>query len=61
MQACFAVLGSIAFTTRKFVNNVRAEAIGYFVFVLEKMEIGIDDLKVTLIFTKGKVSTDAIF
>ena len=37
MPACFAVLGSIASITRKFVNDVRAQAIGHFIFELEKI------------------------
>ena len=36
MPACFAVIGSIASTTRKLVNEVRAQAIGHFIFELEK-------------------------
>ena len=36
MPACFAVIGSIASTTRKFVNDVRAQAIGHFISELEK-------------------------
>ena len=44
MPACFAVIGSIASTTRKFVNDVRAQAIGHFISELEK----------TLILQKGR-------
>ena len=36
MLACFAVTGSIASTTQKFVNKVRAQVIGHFVFELKK-------------------------
>ena len=37
LPACFAVIGSIASTTRKFVNDVREQAIGHFIFELEKI------------------------
>ena len=33
----FAVIGRIASTTQKFVKDVRAEAIGHFIFELEKI------------------------
>ena len=47
MPACFVVIGSIASSTRKFVNNVRAQAIEHFTFV-------VDDLKIALILQKGR-------
>ena len=37
MPACFAVIGSIPSTTRKFVNAVRAQTIGHFVFEPKKI------------------------
>ena len=46
MPACFAVIGSIASTTRKFVNDVRAQAIGYFIFELLREEISVKESKV---------------
>ena len=55
MPACFAVIGSIASVTQKFVNDARAQAVGHFIFELEKMEIRVDDLKITLIFLKGRI------
>ena len=54
MLVCFVVIGSIASTTRKFVNNIRVQAIGHFIFELEKLEIYVDDLKITLILQKGR-------
>ena len=36
MPACFAVIGSIASTTQKFVNEVKVQAIGHFIFELEE-------------------------
>ena len=54
MLTCFAVIGSTASTTRKFVNDVRAYAIGDFIFELEKLEIRVEDLKITLILQKGR-------
>ena len=54
MPACCSVIGSIASTTRKFVNDVRAQAVGHFIFELEKLEIRVEDLKITLILQKGK-------
>ena len=54
MPACFVVIGSTVSTTRKFVNDVRAQAIGHFIFELEKLEIGVDDLKITLILQKWR-------
>ena len=38
MLSCFTVIGSISSTTQKFVNDVRAQAIGHFIFWLEKIE-----------------------
>ena len=55
MLTCFAVIGSTASTTRKFVNDVRAYAIGDFIFELEKLEIRVEDLKITLILQKGRL------
>ena len=60
MPGCFAVLGNIAATTRKFVNNVRALAGGISSYNWKKLEIRVDDLKITN-FTEGKVFTDTIF
>ena len=37
MSACFAVIGSIASTTQKFVNDIRAQAIEHFIIELEKI------------------------
>ena len=36
-HVCFAVIGSIASTARKFVNDVRAQVRGHFIFELEKI------------------------
>ena len=55
MPACFVVIGSIASTTQKFVNDVRVQAIGHFTFELEKMKIRARDLKVTLNLQKGRL------
>ena len=56
MPACLAVIDSIGSNTWKFVSNIRAQAMRYFVFELEKkMEIRVDDLKVTLVFQKGRL------
>ena len=55
MLACFAVLGNIASSTRKLVNNVTAQAIGPFIFNWKKLEISDDDLKTTLILQKGRL------
>ena len=38
MPVCFIEIGSIASTTQKLVDNVRAQAIGHFIFELEKIE-----------------------
>ena len=55
MSACFAVIGSIASTTRKFVDDFRTQAVGYFIFELTKIiEIRVDDVKITLILQKGR-------
>ena len=54
MLACFAVIGTIASITRKFVNDVRAQVIGHFIFELEKFEIRVDVLKITLILQKER-------
>ena len=61
MSAYFAVIGSTAFTTRKFVNNIRTQAIGYFIFELEKNGNTCWGFKKTLILRKGKVLTDTSF
>ena len=54
MQECLAVIGSIASTTRKYVNEVRAQAIGHFIFELEKIGYTrVGDLKITLSLQKG--------
>ena len=37
MSAYFAVIVSIASTTQKFVNDVRAQAIDHFIIELEKI------------------------
>ena len=55
MLACFAVLGNIASSIRKLVNNVTAQAIGPFIFNWKKLEISDDDLKTTLILQKGRL------
>ena len=60
MPACFAVIRNIAATTRKFVNNVRAQAEGILSYNWKKLEIPADDSKITN-FTKGKIFTDTIF
>ena len=52
--ACFAVMGSIASTTRKFGNDVRAQAIEHFIFELEKIGMRVEDLKITLISQKER-------
>ena len=54
MPACFTVIGSIASTTRKFVNDVRVQAIGHVFFNWKKLEIRVDDLKITLTLLKGR-------
>ena len=54
MPGCFTVIGSITSTIRKFVNGVRAQAIGHFIFELEKLEICVYDLKIVLILQKGR-------
>ena len=61
MSVCFAVTGRIASTTRKFVNDVRAQAIGHFIFELEKLGNTCWRFKNNSNFTKGKVFTDTIF
>ena len=56
MQACFAVIGSIASTTQKFVNDVRAQANrAFYLWTRKKLEICVDDLKITLILQKGRL------
>ena len=54
MLACFAVIGTIASITRKFVSAIRTQAIGYFIF--EKLKIPIDDLIITLFLKTGRFS-----
>ena len=56
MPACFAVISSTASTTRKFANEARAQAIGHFTFELKKkkMEIRVENLKITIILQKGR-------
>ena len=61
MPACLAVIGSIAFTTQKFVNDVRAQAIGHFISELEKIENTCWRFKNDSNITKGKVFTDTAF
>ena len=46
MPACFTIIGSIASTTRKFVNDVRAQAMGHFIFELLREEISVKESKV---------------
>ena len=60
MPACFAIIGSIVSTTQKFVNDVRAQAIGHFIFELEKLGNTCRWFKNNSNFTKGKVFTDTI-
>ena len=36
IRECFTIIGITASTRRKFVNNVRVQATGYFIFELEK-------------------------
>ena len=60
MPACFAVIGSIASTTRNFVNEVIAQAMGHFIFELEKVVNTCRRVKNNSNFTKGKVFTDTI-
>ena len=55
MPACFTIIGSIASTTRKFVNNIRAQAIGLFIFELKKIGNTCWWFKNNSSFTKGKV------
>ena len=55
MPSCFAVIGSISSTTRKFVNDVRAQATG-----LEKIENTCWWFKNNSNFAKGKVFTDTV-
>ena len=52
--------GSIASNTRKFVNDVRAKAIGHFIFELEKNRKYMR-IKNNSNFIKRKVFTDTIF
>ena len=47
-------MGSIASTTRKFGNDVRAQAIEHFIFELEKIGMRVEDLKITLISQKER-------
>ena len=61
MPACFAVIGSIASTTQKFVNEVKVQAIGHFIFELEESGNTCWRIKNNSNFTKGKVSTDTTF
>ena len=37
MTACFGEIDSIASTSAKFVNDVRAQGIGHFIFELQKI------------------------
>ena len=61
MPACFAVIGSIASTTQKFVNDVSAQALGHFISELEKIGNTCWRFKKNSNFTKGKVFTDTTF
>ena len=54
MAACFAVIGSIASSTRKLINNVEVKAIEHFALELKKLELHVDDLKITLVLGKGR-------
>ena len=58
---CFVVIGSIASTTPKFLNYIRAEAIENFVFELEKIGNTSWRFKSNSNFTKEKDFTDIIF
>ena len=60
MPVFFAVFGSIASTTRKCVNDVRAQAVGYFFFELEKIGNTCWRLKNNSNFAKAKVFNDTI-
>ena len=55
MLASFTVIGSIASTTRKFANYLRAQAIRNFIFDWKKLGISVGGLKQTVVFTKWKV------
>ena len=61
MLACFSVIGSIAPTTRKLVNDVRAQAIGHFIFALEIIGKTCWIFKNNSNLAKGKFFTDTIF
>ena len=54
MSAYFAVIVSIASTTQKFVNDVRAQAIDHFIIELEKIGDTCWRFKNNSSFTKGK-------
>ena len=61
MLAYFAVIGSIASAIRKFVNEVRAQAIGHFIFELENTGNRCWRFRNNSNFRKGKIFTDTIF
>ena len=61
MLVCFTEIGSIASTTQKLVDNLRVQAIGHFIFELEKTGHAFWIFKNNSSFTKEKVSTDTIF
>ena len=56
MSAYFAIIVSIASTTQKFANDVRAQAIDHFIIELEKIGDTCWRFKNNSSFTKGKVS-----
>ena len=49
MTTSFTVIGSLATTTFKFMNNIRAETQGILSFDLKKLTNCFDDLKIVLI------------
>ena len=61
MPAHFSVIVSIASTTRKFVNDVTAQAKAHFIFELEKVGSTSWWFKNSFNLRKGKVFTDTIF
>ena len=54
MLAYFAVIGSTASTTRKFVNNVREQAVGYFISEVEKIGNTCWRFKYDVMLEKGR-------
>ena len=54
MPAFFAVIGSIASTTRKFETTLECKQYGILSLNWKKLEIRVDDLKITLFFQKER-------